>query len=291
MILLVGGTGLLGRELAGRLLAGGEHLRVMTRRPEAARGLAERGVEVVPGDLRDPASTQAAVHGCAAVVAAAHGFDGPRGTSPASVDRDGNRTLVEAAAAQHADVVLMSVVGASPDSPLELFRMKAVAERHLRERRAGTVVRPTAYAELWIRLARETAGRGGRPVVLGRGRTLVNVVSVRDVAALVERVLHEPATRGETLELGGPDNLTMTELATMVQTADGRPGRPRHVPPQALRLAAATPAWVSPALRRRARMALWVDAEDHPFDADGARARFPDLPRTTVAELLQRVAA
>ena len=53
--------------------------------------------------------------------------------SPATIDRDGNASLVDAAATAGAEVVLMSVVGAAADSPMELCRMKYAAEAHLRE--------------------------------------------------------------------------------------------------------------------------------------------------------------
>ena len=145
------------------------------------------------GDLRDRTSVAAAVDGATTVVAAAHGFVGPRGISPATVDRDGNIRLIEAARAVGAHVVLLSVVGASPDSPMELFRMKYAAEQHLFAGDASsTIVRATAFTELWIRIMRETAARGGRPLVFGRGRSLVNFVSVADVAALVDHVVGDP---------------------------------------------------------------------------------------------------
>ena len=91
---------------------------------------------------------QRAVDGADVVVSAVHGFAGPGGVSPASVDRDGNRHLVDAAVRAGATVILMSVVGAAPDSPMELFRMKYAAEQHLRARGTPwTIVRSTAFLE------------------------------------------------------------------------------------------------------------------------------------------------
>ena len=69
--------------------------------------------------------------GSATVVSAVQGFAGPGGGSPESVDRDGNKHLIDAASAVDADFVLMSVVGAAADSPMELFRMKWAAEQYL----------------------------------------------------------------------------------------------------------------------------------------------------------------
>jgi hypothetical protein len=47
--------------------------------------------------------------------------------SPASVDRDGNANLIDAAATEGADLVLMSIVSASVDSPMELLRVQNLA--------------------------------------------------------------------------------------------------------------------------------------------------------------------
>ncbi len=292
MILVSGGTGLLGRRVVRRLTQRSLSVRVLTRDPASAADLASDCVEIVPGDLRDGRSVAAAVDGATTVVAAAHGFVGPRGISPATVDRDGNSRLIDAARAAGAHVVLMSVVGASPDNPMELFRMKYAAEQHLLAcGTSGTIVRATAFAELWIKIIRETAGRGGRPLVFGRGQSLVNFVSVVDVAALVDRVVDDPDTRGQVFEIGGPDDLTMDHLARLVQEADRRSGAPRHVPRAVLHAMAHTAGLVVPQLGRQARASLAIDAADHAFDSAPLRERFPDLPVTSVADVLGQPSA
>lgn len=287
MILVVGGTGLLGRRLIPRLTGRGMDVRVMTRDPEAAGALDACGVEVIGGDLRDRSSIRAAMDGVETVVAAAHGFVGPRGISPATVDRDGNARLIDAAAQAGTDVVLMSVVSASPDSPMELMRMKYAAEQHVRSTSTPwTIVRPTAFAELWIGLMRETARKGGRPLVFGRGERLINFVAVDDVAALVDIAVGDNSTRGEALEIGGPEDLTFNQLAAMVQEADGRTGAPRNIPRPTLHLMANTVGLAVPQMRRQALSALALDSTDRRFDADAIHERFPALPSTRVADLL-----
>ena len=287
MILVVGGTGLLGRRLIPRLTGRGMDVRVMTRDPSAAGGLDACGVQVVGGDLRDPSSLRAAMDGVETVVAAAHGFVGPRGISPATVDRDGNAHLIDAAAQGGADVVLMSVVSASPDSPMELMRMKYAAEQHVRTASTPwTIVRPTAFAELWIGLMRETASKGGRPLVFGRGERRINFVAVDDVAALVDIAVGDNSTRGEALEIGGPEDLTFNQLASMVQEAEGRTGVPRNIPRPLLHLMASTVGLAVPQMRRQALSALALDSADRPFNAGAIHQRFPALPSTRVADLL-----
>jgi NADH dehydrogenase len=286
MILVAGGTGRLGSLVVRQLNDRGLGVRVLTRAPDRARNLAD-DIEVVVGDVRDPASLTPAVVGVDVVVSAVHGFIGPRGISPRTVDRDGNANLVDAARSVGADLVLLSVVGASPDSAMELFRMKHTAEQHaLASPVPTTVVRSTAFLELWIDLLRQTAGRSGRPLVFGRGDNPINFVSVIDVGALVDQVITDRSTRGTILEIGGPDNLTFNDLACAVQAVDRRPREARHVPPAMLRLMAATVGQVRPQLGRQARAALAMDRDDLTFDSTATRERYPGLPCTAIADLL-----
>src|SRR5207248_11053364 len=92
-------------------------VRVLTRDPARAESLAGQGVEVTCADVRDAAAVGRALSGATTVVSAVHGFAGPGGVSPASVDRDRNANLVAAAARRGAGFVLLSVVGAGPDHP------------------------------------------------------------------------------------------------------------------------------------------------------------------------------
>src|SRR4051794_33975654 len=280
-VLIAGGTGRLGTLVTTALADRGLALRVMTRDRDRAAHLPEQA-EVVVADVRDPTSTAAAVAGVDVVVSAVHGFAGPGGVSPASVDRDGNIHLIESARLAGAEVVLMSVVGAAPNSAMELFRMKHAAETALAVSGVpATIVRATAFLELWIELLRRTAGRTNRPLVFGRGQNPINFVSVGDVAALVVRAVTDPATRGQTLQIGGPDNLTLDQLARMVAAGRGDAAEPRHVPRAALHLMAATVGRLRPELGRQARAALAMDYLDMAFDSDEIRARFADLPCTS----------
>src|SRR5205085_1815562 len=108
--------------------------------------------------------------------------------------------------------------------------MKHAAEDHLRASGVPwTIVRATAFAEFWLDLLEQTAGRSGRPVIFGRGVNAINFVSVSDVAALVERAVVDPLTRGAIFEIGGPQNVSFNELAAGLQRVSRRSTMPRHV--------------------------------------------------------------
>jgi uncharacterized protein YbjT (DUF2867 family) len=286
-VLVAGGTGRLGSLVVSALANQGIDVRVLTREPGRAAHLASAHVQVVTGDVREPATLSAAVADSEVVVSAVQGFAGPGGVTPASVDRDGNANLIDAAQAAGADVVLMSIIGAAPDSPFELFRMKHGAETALAASGVpNTIVRASAFLELWIELLRQTAGRAHRPLVFGRGQNPINFVSVRDVAALVERVVIDQQTRGQTLEIGGPENLTFSELGRMVARSDGGIKERRHLPRVVLHLMANSIGRLRPALGRQTRSALAMDTYRMTFDAEPLRRRFPELPCTTAADVL-----
>ena len=165
MIAVAGGTGRLGTRVVRRLAAAGREVRVLTRDPMRAQHLSEGAAEVVTCDVRDRANVQAALQGVTVAVSAVHGFAGPGRVSPSSVDRDGNANLVDTAAEVGAEVVMLSVVGASAQHPMELFRAKHAAEAHLRASGVRwTIVRATAFVELWAEIMT-------KPIVFGRGRT------------------------------------------------------------------------------------------------------------------------
>jgi NADH dehydrogenase len=266
VITVAGGTGRLGTIVVERLLSADRAVRVLTRDARRAEHLAARGAEVRVADVRRPDSLTDALAGSSVVVSAMHGFLGPRGTSPRTVDDLGNCALFDAAAAAGADVVMVSVVGAAPDSAFELFVAKHAAEQHLRRLDVPwTIVRSTAFLETWVDVLRETATRSGRLVVFGPGTNPVNFAHVEDVAREVVEAVEDPSTRGRVVEVGGPEDLTLSELATRVASEDGRPLSPRHVPEGALRLLAATVGRLHPQLGRQARAALAMEREDLTF--------------------------
>jgi len=284
MILVAGGSGTLGSRLVPLLTGRGLQVRILTRDPSRIEG--SNAVDVVRGDVRDQESIGRAMGGVRTVVSAVHGFVGPRGESPASVDRDGNVNLIEAARAGDAAFVMTSIVGASEDHPMDLMRMKHAAEERLRESGVPwTIVRTTAFFETWLALLEQTT-RSGRPLVFGRGENPINFVSADDVAALVGHAVVEPTTRGRKLEIGGPEDLTMNRLAQALQHAAGRTEEPRHVPRPMLRAMARIMRPFKPELARQAQGALVMDTEDMTFHDDAARRAFPDVPSTTLDELM-----
>lgn len=281
MILVAGGTGTLGRETVARLTAAGQEVRVLTR---DATHVAGPGAEVAIGDVQEPSTLAAAVKGASAVISAVHGFLGGRGAGPEEVDHQGNRNLVRAAAEAGVEhFVLLSVLDARPDHPMSLHRAKYAAEQyHHASSMSWIVLRPSSYVQTWIGIVGGKVASGGPALVFGRADNPINFVSVQDVATIAERALTDPALRGQTIEVPGPDNLTMEQLALRLGA-----NKIRHIPRGALQFLSTTlPPW-APAFARQTRAALVMDTTEMTADASALLAQFPDIswhPATEIAK-------
>jgi uncharacterized protein YbjT (DUF2867 family) len=290
VIAVVGGTGRLGKEVVARLVRNGMPVRVVARHarpgtPDTDPGTPDTdpgtpatdpalaGAELMAADVGDARQARAAVSGASHVVATLTGMDPRRGAGPKAVDRDAAIALIDAAVEAGCHLVLVSVVGAAADSPIELFRMKAEAEQHLR--RSGmpwTIVRATAFAELWTNVIRASAGRDGRARLLGPARSPMNFVHVTDVAGAVVRATEDDALIGRCIEVGGTENLSLTDFAAQLT---GRP--PRHLPHPLVRAIGRVAEPLAPGLARIARQATAMETVDLSFDPGPARQTYPWL--------------
>ena len=289
MILVAGGTGTLGTRLVGLLAERGEQVRVLTRDRARAARLDTRAA-IAEGDTGNPESLRRAATGTRTVISAIHGFAGTPGASPASVDRDGNRNLIRAALAAGArHMILISVRDASPGHPMALMRMKYAAEQELiASGLTWTILRPSAYIETWCEVLGRPLLEKGKGTVFGRGRNPVNWVSAWDVAQFADLAVTDPALRGGVIEVGGPDNLTMTEFIRAFQLGTGANGKIRRIPRPLLRAGAALARPVSPAIARQIQAGLIMDTRPQAFDAMAVRRRYPAIPVTSLADVLRR---
>ena len=290
MILLAGGTGRLGARVVSLLRQRGLTVRVLTRDRGRATHLTGAGVEIVEGDVRDQVAVRRAVEGAQTVVSAIQGFAGTKDGSPTTIDRDGNRNLIQAAReAGVEDLVLVSVWDASADHAMDLMRMKYAAEQELKgSGLAWTIIRPSGYMETWCDVLGRPLLQKGKTQVFGRGRNPINWVSAADVARFVELAVSDPAMRSRTIEVGGPENLTMSEFVEVFRTETGSTGRVGHVPLGAMRLMAIVMRPLNPSMARQVQAGIVMDTRPQAFDALQARKGYPLIPFTRLADVVRR---
>ncbi|HYF91382.1 MAG TPA: NAD-dependent epimerase/dehydratase family protein [Symbiobacteriaceae bacterium] len=241
MILVTGATGFIGAQLAERLIAGGEPVRVLARDP---RRVKVAPVEVARGDLGDPASLAQALLGVEQVYHCASWISYKAPWEQVwQVNVQGTANLLDAclAAGVRRVVHMSSVAAGGParagrpvteaDEPAPLDdpygRSKAEQERLVVSYAARgldvVVVRPSAvYGPgdgAGINLLLKLARRGLLPFYLGSRKTWVNVVPVKDVVAGCLAAMARGRS-GEIYNLVGPD-LTHEELFALLARVSG----------------------------------------------------------------------
>ncbi len=227
-ILVTGAAGYVGNNTVRRLVEQGKPVRAMVRHVEKARQrLGDLGakIEVVPGDVTDPASLKPALDGVTAVI---HLVAIPmeRGSATyEAINYQGTVNMVDAAKAAGVErLINMCQNGAAPDHFSAFLRSKGRAQQYVAQSGLQwTAVRPSVifgaqdeFFNAFARLIRLT------PLVfplIGGGTALFQPVSVHDVVEAMVRSLDDDATIGREFELGGPEVLTMGQIEQRVLKA------------------------------------------------------------------------
>ncbi len=221
-ILMTGGTGFVGTALRRELKHLGHDVRLLVRRESASKIDPREGFEIVTGDALDTHACMRAVVGCQAVV---HLIGIRREDPHAGITYEAMHT--ESAygvfdAARRAGVeraVYLSALGARPDSPAKYHRTKHEAEEILKKTgMRWTIFRPSVIfgeGDEFHPLMADLVHRPVVPVIDG-GKTLMQPVSLRDVAGPIARALTMPETQGKTYEIGGPERIAFVDLMNKV---------------------------------------------------------------------------
>jgi uncharacterized protein YbjT (DUF2867 family) len=210
-ILVTGGTGALGSLVAGRLRAAGHEVRVLSRRAGA-------GTHV--GDLSKGVGVAEAARGAELIVHAAS--DVQRfGRS----DTEQTSHLLDAAPdARH--LLYVSIVGID-QIPFAYYRRKLECERLVAASGIPyTNLRATQFHELvgWLLQSAERLPIAPLPLDF-RFQTMAAV----DAAARVQEVI-EGDPLGAVVNFGGPEVMTLRQMAEIWRAARGRPRRAVRLP-------------------------------------------------------------
>jgi nucleoside-diphosphate-sugar epimerase len=252
---ITGATGLLGSHLAEQLVARGERVRALVRSASDAAFLRQLGVELVSGDLQNPATIRSAVKGADVVYHAAARV-GDYGSWKQFQEQviDATRNVVtECRAAGVGRLLHVSSVAvyghprprAEPFTEEEPFgqrlrlwdyycRAKREAEELAWQFGSGvTVVRPS-----WIYGPRDrnsfprllNALRGRWVKILGSGANLLNIVYAGDVAVGAILAANHDGARGQAYHLCSDGEVTQRQFLDALTDALGMPRVMRRVP-------------------------------------------------------------
>ena len=227
-VLVVGGTGFIGTALCAELKRRGHDVTALSRNPGGAD--LPGGVNKSMGDVTRYGSISGAFEGMDAVynlVALSPLFKPSGGDGMHDrIHRQGTEHVVRAAAEHGVDrLVQMSALGADPDGTTAYIRSKGRAEGLVTDSGlAYTIFRPSVVF-----------GDGGEFVSFtkllappyvsalpGGGKTRFQPIWVGDLVPMLADAAADDAHVGETYEIGGPDKLTLAEIARLIHRSDGR---------------------------------------------------------------------
>ena len=247
MILVIGGTGRLGRETVKLLAASGrQKVRVLVRDHAKATAFTATGVDVVTGEITDADSLAQALRDVERVF-----------TIPPNVREQAEIESRIYRAAQHAGVnhiVKLSTVKADPNSRCYFFQQHALAEQSLKDSGvAFTILRSNSFMQNLFWFAPEIKTKGSFSLPMGVAKTAP--VDIRDVAAVASTILSTiprgDAHHGATYNITGPEKLSFAEIAQRLSAATGKQIQYRDVDPAAflqMLLRAEIPGWYAEAV-------------------------------------------
>lgn len=235
-ILVLGGSGFVGRHVCEQLVRAGHQVTVPTRRASHAACVQTLpGLTVLPADVHDDASLQRLMAGHDAVVnliAVLHG-------NASRFERVHVQLPQRIAQAMHASdvrrLVHVSALGADAQGPSMYQRSKARGEAVLQAQGLDlTLLRPSVIfgaEDKFLNLFADLQQIAPFMPLAGSG-TRFQPVWVVDVAAAIVRCLQDRRTIGQTYEACGPEVFTLGELVHRSgQWAGVNAGRGRPVLP------------------------------------------------------------
>lgn len=248
-ILVIGGTGQVGRELVRRLLAADAKVRVVTRDMERASKVFEdagipddhlQDLEFSVGDLDEHGLLDLALEDADRMFL----LSAP---DPRQVELHAN-AIQAAKGAELKVLVRLSAVCASPESRVTLFRWHGQSDAALEAAHIPhAILRPHFFMQNLLGFAPSIAAHGAFHAPMGEGR--IGCVDIRDIAECAAKLLLE-AKAGGPYELTGPESLSFREMAAELSEALGSPVAYQAVDPEEARevLRGSLPPWFADAL-------------------------------------------
>ncbi|MGJ6968076.1 NAD(P)H-binding protein [Streptosporangium sp. G11] len=277
MILVTGATGKVGGQAVSQLLDAGVAVRALTRDP--ASTIFPKGVEVVRGDLADPATLDDALDGVESVFLVWPTLSADH-AAPATIETIAKhaRRIVYLSAHGVPD----PAAGVPEEDPNSILGSHALLERLIE--RSGlewTFLRPGGFAAntlMWASQIRDTG-----TVRWLHGAASRALIHERDIAAAGVSVLTGTGTgtgtghAGARYVLSGPEVLTQVEQVTAIGQAIGRPVRWEDLSPET-------------ALRELLDQGWPPAAAEEMVDAYAGMVTSPESVTSTVEELTGRPA-
>jgi uncharacterized protein YbjT (DUF2867 family) len=228
--LVTGATGFIGGRLATALAEDGWHVRALVRDPGRAQDLADRGIELVVGDVLDADSLRGAGEGAEIAYYLVHSMG--RGGEGNFEEKEGRAAENFAAMAKREGVARVVYLGGLGDSP---------RSKHLRSRqRTAEILEETGPPLTYFRAAMVVGARSESyrtlrylverlPAMIAPAwlSTPTQPIAVDDVVEYLRRAPDVVASEGREVQIGGSNVLSYGDMLDRMAHALGKHPRPK----------------------------------------------------------------
>jgi NADH dehydrogenase len=238
MIMVTGGTGFIGNVLIRQLSNLGYPIKLLIRPSKASPNL-PTGIplEVAITSFSDAKGLRAAMKGVDIIYHLASAEALGRKAQLTTVDIQGTDAIVQAASqAKIERFFYLSHLGADRASAYPLLKAKAIAEHAIKSANLPYTIFRSAVA-----YGEQDHFTNGLAVLLklspyfvmlpGEGTTLLQPIWVEDLVTIMTWALDMPQTINETIEVGGPEYLSFTEICSILAEKININRRYVNVPP------------------------------------------------------------
>jgi uncharacterized protein YbjT (DUF2867 family) len=235
-LLVIGGTGTLGRQVVLQALTKGYQVRCLVRNLRKGAFLKEWGAELVYGDLTIPETIPPCLLGITAIVDASTSRPYDLSTIK-QVDWDGKVALIEACrTANIKRFIFYSTLNLEQFSSIPLMEMKLGVETRLKESKIPyTIFRLSGFYQGLIEQYAIPILED-LPIWITNENTSVSYMDTQDIAKFCLRALQLPKTLNRTFLLGGPKGWLSSEIIELCEQLAGQSAQIKKIPILILKL-------------------------------------------------------
>jgi uncharacterized protein YbjT (DUF2867 family) len=229
-LLIIGGTGTLGRQIVLQALTKGYQVRCLVRNFRKATFLKEWGVELVYGDLTCPETLPPCLKGITAIIDAstsrANQLD-----SLKEVDWDGKLYLIEAAkAANIKRFIFFSAQNVEQFETIPLMKLKYGVENKLKNSGIPyTIFRLTGFYQGLIEQYAIPILEN-LPIWVTNENTYISYMDTQDIAKFCLRSLQIPQTTNQVFLLAGLRGWVSSEIISLCEQLAGQSAKVQRIP-------------------------------------------------------------